>query len=107
MELLSDGCVLFGEKCISGIRVNREKCRKNAELSGSLSTMVSALFGYPTGVAIAKQALKEGISCKQAAEKDKLLPPDAIEELFDIQKLTDRASTVAMFEKYGKFRKIS
>lgn len=107
MELLSDGCVLFGEKCISGIRVNREICRKNAELSGSLSTMVSALFGYPTGVAIAKQALKEGISCKEAAEKDKLLPPDAIEELFDIQKLTDRASTVAMFEKYGKFRKIS
>lgn len=107
IELLTEALPLFTDKCIAGIRVNRDICRKNAELSGSLSTMVSALFGYPTGVKIAKQALKEGISCKEVALKDQLLPKEVAEELFDVKKLTDRRATIAMFKKYGKLRKIS
>ncbi len=92
---------------VSAVEVNSDVCLKNAALSTSLSTMVSALFGYPIGVKCAKLALAEGISCKEAALKENLLPPEVAEELFDVRKLTDRKATVAMFKKYGKLRKIS
>ena len=92
---------------VSAVEVNSDVCLKNAALSTSLSTMVSALFGYPIGVKCAKLALAEGISCKEAALRENLLPPEVAEELFDVRKLTDRKATVAMFKKYGKLRKIS
>lgn len=92
---------------VSAVEVNSDVCLKNAALSTSLSTMVSTLFGYPIGVKCAKLALAEGISCKEAALREKLLPPEVAEELFDVRKLTDRKATVAMFKKYGKLRKIS
>lgn len=98
---------IFSDECISGIRVNREVCQKNAELSTSLSTMVGSLFGYPTGVKVAKLASAEGISCKEAALREHLIPEDAAQEIFDVRKLADRHATVAMFEKYRGLRKIS
>ena len=107
LTMVEDVIDVFGQKCIAGITVNVERCRKNAELSTSLSTMVSSLYGYPTGVKIAKLAIAENISCKEAALKEHLLPEDAAEELFDVKKLTDRHAMVEMFHKYGKLRKIS
>ena len=107
LTMVEDVIDIFGQKCIAGITVNVERCRKNAELSTSLSTMVSSLYGYPTGVKIAKLAIAENISCKEAALKEHLLPEDAAEELFDVKKLTDRHAMVEMFHKYGKLRKIS
>ena len=107
LTMVEDVIDVFAQKCIAGITVNVERCRKNAELSTSLSTLVSSLYGYPTGVKIAKLAIAENISCKEAALKEHLLPEDAAEELFDVKKLTDRHAMVEMFHKYGKLRKIS
>ncbi len=107
MKTLTQALLLFADQCVAGVRVDEEVCRRNAEYSGSLSTMVSALYGYPTGVKIAKLAEKEGITCKEAALQEHLLPPGVAEELFDVRRLTDRKATVEMFRKYGKLRKIS
>ncbi|MBQ8828529.1 MAG: lyase, partial [Burkholderiaceae bacterium] len=66
LVLVDSALRLFADECISQIKINEEVCRLNAELSTSLSTMVSSLYGYPTGVKIAKLALAENISCKEA-----------------------------------------
>ncbi len=80
---------IFAEKCIRGIKVNEGVCRRYAELSTSLATLISSLYGYETGTRIAQAAYREGISCKEAALKEKLIPEDEAEELFNLDTLTD------------------
>lgn len=106
MELLSNGVRLFAEYCVEGLKANADVCRRYAEGSISLATMVSALYGYDVGSKIAKISYEEGISCKEAALRENLLPGDVAEELFDIKKLTDLDSTVAMFAKYKSMRQV-
>ena len=106
LHTIADGFRIFANDCIKGIEVNREKVHENAEMSTSLATMVSSLFGYNVGTQIAHKAWNEGISCKQAALEDKLLDKDVADELFDLKKLTDRESMVEMFRRYGQIRHI-
>ena len=68
--------------------------------------MVSALFGYQVGTAIAHRAWNEGISCREAAIEEKLLTQEQANDLFDIHKLTDKKALVQMFAKYGSLREI-
>jgi len=75
-------------------------------MSTSLATMVSALYGYPTGTKIAHQAWNEGKSCKEVALEEGLIPPEVAEELFDVRKLADRKATIEMFNKFKSLRKI-
>ena len=106
LHTIADGFRIFANDCIKGIEVNREIVHENAEMSTSLATMVSSLFGYNVGTQIAHKAWNEGISCKQAALEDKLLDKDVADELFDLKKLTDRESMVEMFRRYGQIRHI-
>ncbi len=106
LELISKGFRLFTDLCLKGLSINREKARRNAELSTANATMVSALYGYPIGTKIAKLAYRENISCKEAALREKLIEPSVAEELFDVYKLAHRKDTVEMFRKYGQLRTI-
>ncbi len=107
MELLASGIKLLVTHCLEGLKADVDVCRRYAEGSTSLATMVSALFGYEMGSKIAKISYEQGISCKEAALREKLLPPEVAEELFDIKKLTELESTTAMFEKYKTMRKVN
>ncbi len=107
IKLATRALEIFTAQAVSSIEVNSEVCSRNAELSTSLSVMVGSLFGYPVGTRIAKIAIRDGISCKQAALKEGILPPEVCEDLFDINKLTDRRAVVDLFRKYGNLRKVS
>mgnify|MGYP002598586278 FL=1 len=106
LELIEKGFRLVADLCIKGIQVNAELSRKNAEMSTSLATMVSALYGYPIGTKIAHKAFNEGKSCKEVALEEGLIDPKIAEELFDVRKLADRKETIEMFRKYSSLRKI-
>lgn len=107
MEILRRGTESFTVNCVRGIKANRDICRRYAEESTSLATMVSALFGYPVGGKIAKIAYEEGITCKEAALRENLIPADAAEDLFDVMKLTDIQAMQDMFKKYAALRKLA
>ena len=106
MEMIKNAFRLFTKHCIEGIRPNEAVCREYAEKSPSLSTMVSSLYGYEMGSRIAKRALAEDITCKEAALREKLLPAEAAEELFDVAALADRKKSVALFAKYAALRHV-
>lgn len=106
LHSIIDGFRIFTDQCIKGIKVNKAKVLENAEMSTSLATMVSSLFGYTVGTQIAHKAWNEGISCKAAALEDHLLDKEVAEELFDLKKLTDREAMVEMFRRYGQIRHI-
>lgn len=106
LKTMKNAFRIFAAECIDTLEVNREVITRNAEMSTSLATMVSALFGYEIGTKIAHKAWNEKISCKEAALREKLLSPEIAEDLFNIQKLTDRNELTAMFKKYGSLRNI-
>ena len=98
---------IFARDAVLNVKVNPDVCTRNAELSTSLSTMVGSLFGYPIGVKVAKRAIREGITCKEAALREEVLPAEVCEDIFDVNKLTDRRAMLELFRKYGSFRKVS
>lgn len=106
IKLATHALEIFTREVVSQVQVNAEICTRNAELSTSLSTMVGSLFGYPVGTQVAKAALREGISCKEAALKEGILSQAVCDDLFDIAKLTDRRSMLELFRKYGSLRKV-
>ena len=106
LEMIGNGFALFSEKCVEGIVANEAVCRRYAEESTSLAAIVSTLYGYETGSRIAGIAYREGITCKEAALREKLIPADAAEELFDVEALAHRAGSVALLKKYGGMRSI-
>ncbi len=106
VDLLAKGLRIFAEKCIDGITYRQERCAEAAAKSTSLATMVSALLGYDIGTKVAHLAYDEGISCKEAALREKLLTPEQAEEFFDLETLTDREKMEALFKKYGMLRHI-
>ncbi|MCJ8300492.1 MAG: lyase family protein, partial [Pseudomonadales bacterium] len=88
-HLLSNCLPLFSEKCIKGIVPNREKCRRDAENSLALSTVIATLFDYQTASRIAQQADRENKNIKQVVIENKLLSEVDADKYLDPLVMTD------------------
>ena len=88
-RLLTKAIPLFTEKCVLGIKANKQVCRKYAEASISLSTVIASLYGYKTGSAVAKRAYQENKSIKEVVIQMGLLSSEEAERLLDPALLTD------------------
>ncbi len=67
MRLLADGMTSFDVHCARGIDVNRPRLAELVERSLMLVTALSPHIGYDRAAEIAKQALQEGSSLREAA----------------------------------------
>jgi len=67
IQLLSDSCISFSDKCVTGITANEERI---AELMGRSLMLVTALaptIGYDNATKVAKEAHKRGTTLKEEA----------------------------------------
>lgn len=95
--LLTQVIPLFIEKCLADLTANEEVCRRNAEQSTALATVISTLFGYKIGSQIAKKAFEQNCSVKDAVLADGLLTEEQASYLLDPKVMTDpKASTLAI-----------
>jgi len=101
-RLLTKAIPLFTEKCVLGITANKEVCRKYAESSVALSTVIASLYGYKTGSAVAKKAYQENIGIKEAAVQMGLLSLQEAEKLLDPALLTDARRCAETIDKAAK-----
>lgn len=85
--LLADSCHSFTNHCLQGITVNENRLRQNVENSLMLVTALGPLIGYDNAAKIAKKALEEDISLKQAATDLGLAKNKEFEEWIDIKKM--------------------
>jgi fumarate hydratase class II len=88
VELIGSVCQVFAEKCVQGIQPNRERCLAYAERTASLVTALAPLIGYDRAAQIGKQALAEDKPIRQAILEAGVIPPEKVEELLDLKKLT-------------------
>jgi fumarate hydratase, class II len=69
VELLADACNSFVEHCVHGIEANRETIDRYVHNSLMLVTALAPKIGYDKAAQVAKTALKEHISLREAAIK--------------------------------------
>ena len=87
IELLAGACRHLDEKCIQGIKANKEICETMVEKSLALVTALNPVIGYDKAAELSKRAYKESKTIRQLLVEEKILPPDQIKKLLDPWKM--------------------
>jgi len=88
IELLSNASLNFKNKCIDGIKANKEKCLEYAEKSLATCTSLAPKIGYDKAAQLAKQALKEDKTVRQVATEMKVLDEKELARVLDLHAMT-------------------
>ena len=67
IQLLGDSCMAFTEKCVNGIKANKERIQEHLENSLMLVTALNPHIGYDKAAKIAKNAHEKGITLRESA----------------------------------------
>lgn len=89
MELLASASKTFNEKCVTGIRANRERCNSLIEESLAMVTVLAPKIGYDQAAAIAKTSYESGRTVRELAMEMKVLPEEELERLLDPSSQTE------------------
>jgi fumarate hydratase class II len=65
IRLLSAGCYLLADRCVSGITADTERLRRLAESSPAIVTSLNRYIGYEAAAKVAKGALRTGQTIKE------------------------------------------
>lgn len=82
-RLLSTSSRLFAERCIDGIEPAADRMRRLAESSPSIVTPLNSAIGYEEAARVAKHALAEGMTIREAVLALGFVPDKLSEEELD------------------------
>ena len=86
-RLLSDAMVSFHDRCVAGIRANKEKMHRNLHDGLMLVTALNPYIGYENAAKTAKKAYNENISLKEACVQLGFLTAERFDEVFHPEKM--------------------
>ena len=86
-RLLAESMNSFRERCVCGIRANREKMAENVSRSLMLVTALNPVIGYEKAAKTAQKAYRDGISLKEACVELGFLTAEAFDEYFHPEKM--------------------
>jgi len=86
--ILSDCCNRFNDYCITGIELNRKRIEGYVQNSLMLVTALSPLIGYDKAAIIARKALAEDLSLKEAALATGFIDEASFDLVVDPLKMT-------------------
>ncbi|MFQ5889076.1 MAG: class II fumarate hydratase [Gemmatimonadota bacterium] len=89
IEILSSACREFAERCVKGITANAERCRRFAESTAALATVLAPRIGYDRAAEVAKRSLREEKTLRQVAREMDLLSDEELEALIDFRAMTE------------------
>jgi aspartate ammonia-lyase len=93
LEVLTNAVGVFTSRCVSGIRADAERCRRYAESSVSLATVLNPRIGYDRAAEIVKEALAQGRTVLEVARERAGLSEEEIQDLFDVAAMTEPRSS--------------
>ena len=85
LDLLTNGCDAFVDKCVTGIEADEERCAELIEKSLMLSTALVPAVGYDKAAEIAKRAHKERKTVREVAEE---MGIENLDDLLDVRSMT-------------------
>ncbi|MBR4577620.1 MAG: class II fumarate hydratase [Clostridia bacterium] len=86
-RLLAESMASFNERCVRGIRANREKMAENVNRSLMLVTALNPVIGYEKAAQTAGKAFREGISLKEACVALGFLTEEGFDEAFHPERM--------------------
>lgn len=81
-RLLMEGMLSFHDRCVRGIRANREKMEDNLHRSLMLVTALNPYIGYENAARTAKKAYDENLSLKEACIRLGYLSTEEFDRIF-------------------------
>jgi len=87
IDLLSDACRLFNQYCIKGLKANEARIKSFLDNSLMLVTALNPVIGYDKAAKIAKKALEEGSSLREACLSLGYLSAEQFDEVVDPKKM--------------------
>ncbi len=88
VALLGAAAQTLADRCIAGLRADRERCRTFAERSPALVTVLAPVVGYDAAAQLVERALAEDRSIREVLVDSGLLPAERVEEVLDLLALT-------------------
>lgn len=89
MRILTSAVTVLDEKCVQGIEAHEEMCAYWVERSAALATALMPHIGYAKAAELSKASVKEGVLIRDMVKRDKLLPPEQIDDVLDLRKMTE------------------
>ncbi len=89
IHLISKGCDVLREKCVDGLKANRERCEEMVERSLAMVTSLAPKIGYDQAAAIAKEAYETGRTVREVATEQKVLGEKELEKVLDPRSMTE------------------
>jgi len=89
MMILGNAARVLAERTIKGLEANEEQCAYWLERSAALATALAPQIGYARAAELAKQSVKEKVLIRDLVKREKVLPPDEIDEALDMRKMTE------------------
>ena len=84
VDLLASAADVLVEKCVEGIRADREACAAFIERSLALVTGLVPRIGYDRAAAVAQRAYASGRTVRAVLMEEKILPEEEIDTLLNI-----------------------
>jgi len=81
--ILANACRNFADRCIAGLKANRERCEQQIEWSMSMATSLAPKIGYDRAARLAKQAVAEGKTVRQVCLEEHVLSESALDDLLN------------------------
>lgn len=88
VRLLTTVTDVFREKCVDGIKANRERCAELVEYSMAMVTSLVPLIGYDRSAEIAKESAKTGRTVRQICKERQVLPDAELDKALDPVSMT-------------------
>src|SRR2546421_764367 len=86
IRLLTNTAQVFAEKCVDGITVNEEGCRRSAEMTLAAATALNPYIGYDKGAEIVKEAARSGRPLREGA-LEMGVDEETYEKAMDLRKM--------------------
>jgi len=89
ISILSGAMNAFREKCLVGIRADRDRCKELLELNPSIATALNREIGYDMASKVAKASAAEKKSVRQVVLEMGLLDEKVLDKLLDVRHMTE------------------
>ncbi len=89
LTILAQGITAFTTRCVAGIQVDADRCRRYAEETVALATALSPRIGYERAAAVAKESWATGRTIREVVVARGLLTPVEAAEVLDPRRLTE------------------
>lgn len=83
VRLLANGVDAFNQRCIRGLRADKERCEEMIEKSLALVTALAPKIGYDEAARMAKKAYQQNKTIRKVMEEERLLSKQELNRLLN------------------------